>query len=144
MATHQAHTCIHLQTYTHTYTRHLKRRCSPNSFPFFTECTSRAICGVCAEAAAIVGTADLRLQNGLAEDIGYTQTQCASECQTQLSCSSYVFRQSDGYCELWTRSAGVTEIEGFTHCVVRGKTRIQTHILFAFCHTYNHTLPFTP
>lgn len=51
----------------------------------------------CTLDTSISGTADVRLSNGKTEDTGYSSSKCESECTSKGACSSFVWKQSDGY-----------------------------------------------
>ena len=52
--------------------------------------------------------------------LGYTRAECEALCaERQPVCASYVWRASDGHCELWSKSSGATTAgaDGYTHCI---------------------------
>eukprot|EP00729_Bicosta_minor_P005520 gene5520-5610_t len=71
----------------------------------------------CVYGTAIHGKADLLLSTGKSFGGGFTRMRCLRECSRNLECRSFVFTNVNGYCELWSQTAGTTVWPGSTFCV---------------------------
>lgn len=82
------------------------------------KCTSDATFD-CSPDTTIWGTADVKLSNGKTDDTGFSSSECEYECSSKSGCKSYVFKSSNGYCELWSKTSPTSTWSGANHCVVR-------------------------
>ena len=88
----------------------------------------------CTLDTTIFGTADVKLASGKTDDTGYSQARCEQECAANSACKSFVYVESQAYCELWSKATGTSTAQepGVKHCVKETGGHASGHVVHSF------------